>query len=120
MNNLFRGIPFSHEDKIHVHIQESSLLGRRTKGNLAWFFHSVLQVFEMVFCRKSPISTGRNGRLKPGKLLIGHKIKQFSKSLLWYSESRIFLNTGRFFIDSPGRVQNWSFSSVMDSITNPK
>ena len=45
------------------------LLGRRTKGNLAWCFRSCLQVFEKGFCRKSPISTGMNGRLKPGKLL---------------------------------------------------
>ena len=34
------------------------------------------------FCRKSPISTGKNGRLKPGKLLklighIGDKKRQF-------------------------------------------
>ena len=39
------------------------------------------------FGRKSPISTGRNGRLTPGKLLnlirhIGNKIRQFSISLL--------------------------------------
>ena len=39
------------------------------------------------FYRKSPISTGRNGRLKPGKLLdliwhIKDKIRQFSISLL--------------------------------------
>ena len=39
------------------------------------------------FCRKSPISTGRNDRLKPDKLLnlighIGNKTRQFSVSLL--------------------------------------
>ena len=45
MNNLFTGIPLSHEDKIHEHTQESLLLGRRTKGNLALCFHSFLQVF---------------------------------------------------------------------------
>ena len=68
-NNLFWGIPSSHGDEIHEHIQESLLLGRRTKGNLAWCFHLFLQVFERGFLQKSPISTGRNGRLKPGKLL---------------------------------------------------
>ena len=39
------------------------------------------------FCRKSPISMGRNGRLKPGKLLdpighIGDIIRQFLISVL--------------------------------------
>ena len=87
MNNLFRAIPFSHEDKIHEHVQESLLLGRRTKGNLAWCFHSFLQVFERGFLQKSHISTGRNDQLKPGKLLnliglIWNKTRQFSISLL--------------------------------------
>ena len=49
VNNLFMGIPFSHEDKIHKHIQESLLLGGRTKGNLARCFHSFLEVFERGF-----------------------------------------------------------------------
>ena len=54
------------------------------------------------FCRKSPISTGRNDRLKPGKLLnlieqIGDKIRQFSISLLRYSGTRIFSNAGRVY-----------------------
>ena len=52
VNNLFRGIYFSHEDKIHEHIQKSLLLGRRTKGNLAWCFHSILQVFERGYLQK--------------------------------------------------------------------
>ena len=70
VNNLFRGIPFSHEDKMHEHIQESSLLGWRTKRNLAWCFHSFLQVFKKGFCRKSPILMGRNEwPIRPGKLL---------------------------------------------------
>ena len=38
MNNLFRGISFSQEDKIHEHIQVSLLLGRRTKGKFAACF----------------------------------------------------------------------------------
>ena len=50
------------------HIQESLLLGRRTKGNFACCFR-FLQVFERGFLQKSPFSTGRNDRLKPGKLL---------------------------------------------------
>ena len=54
---------------MHEHIQESLLSGRRTKGNFACCFRSFLQVSKGAFYRKSPISTGRNGRLKPGKLL---------------------------------------------------
>ena len=54
---------------MHEHIQETLLLGKRTKGNFACCFRSFLLVFEKAFCRKSPISTGRNDRLKPGKLL---------------------------------------------------
>ena len=53
-----------------------------------------------------PFRTGRNDRLKPGKLLnlIGHirnETRQFSMSLLLYSGSSICLNAGSF-IDSPG------------------
>ena len=55
---------------MHEHIQESLLKGRRTKGNFACCFRSFLQVFERGFLQKiSFISTGRNDRLKPGKLL---------------------------------------------------
>ena len=43
VNNLFRAIPLSHEDKIHEHTQKSLLLGRRT-NLLALFAH---------FCRFS-------------------------------------------------------------------
>ena len=52
VNNLFKGIPFSHEDNIHKHIQESLLLDGGTKGYLAWCFHSFLQVFERGFLQK--------------------------------------------------------------------
>ena len=52
VNNLFKGIPFFHEDKLPEHIQESLLLGKRTKGNLTWCFHSFLQVFERDFMQK--------------------------------------------------------------------
>ena len=69
MDNSFRGIPFSHEDNIHEHIQESLLLGRRTKGNLLAVFTRFSRFSKGALCRKSPISTGRNDRLKPGKLL---------------------------------------------------
>ena len=69
VNYLFRGIPFSHEDKIHEHIQESLLLGRRTTGNFLCGFRSFLQVFERGFLQNISFSTGRNDRFKPGKLL---------------------------------------------------
>ena len=87
VNSFFRGIPFSHEDKIHEHIKESLLLGRRTKGNFACCFRPFFNVFERASGRKSPISMGRTDRLKPGKLLnlilhIGDKTRQFSTSLL--------------------------------------
>ena len=56
------------------------------------FFSRFLQVAgfcrlsKEVVCRKSPLSTGRNGRLKPGRLLnivghIGVETRQFSISL---------------------------------------
>ena len=53
---------------MHEHIQESLLLGRRTKGNLLAVFARFCRFSGGAFCRKSPISTGRNDRLKPGKL----------------------------------------------------
>ena len=31
---------------MHEQVQESLLLGRGTKRNFAWYFHSFLQVFE--------------------------------------------------------------------------
>ena len=69
MSNLFRGIPYSQDDKIHVYIQVSLVLGTRTKGNLAWRFACFCKFSKGAFCRKSLISTGRSDRLKPGKLL---------------------------------------------------
>ena len=47
----------------------SSLSGRNSSEISLVTFHSFLQVFEGAFCRKSPISRGRTGQLKPGKLL---------------------------------------------------
>ena len=51
------------------------------------FFRLVLDVSNLGFCRISAISTGRNGRLKPAKLLtlvehIGNKTRQPSTPLL--------------------------------------
>ena len=66
MNNLFRGIPFTHEDKIHELIQESLLLERRTKGNLASRFHSILQVFERGFLQKISYFDGKEWPIKAG------------------------------------------------------
>ena len=66
VNNLFKGIAFSHEDKIHEHIQESLLLGRRTKGSLAWCFHSFLQVFERGFLQKVFDLDGKEWLIKAG------------------------------------------------------
>ena len=59
VNNLLRGNPFSHEDKIHEHVQESSLLGRKTKGNFACCFRSLLQVFESGFLQKISYFDGK-------------------------------------------------------------
>ena len=65
VNNLFRGILFSREDKIHEHIHES-LLGRRTKGNLACCFHSFLQVLERGFWQKISYVDGKEWTIKVG------------------------------------------------------
>ena len=69
VNNLCKGISFSHEDKIHEHVRESLLLGRRTKGNFACCFHSFLQVFERGFLQKISYFDWKEDRFKPGKLL---------------------------------------------------
>ena len=49
VNRLFKGIPFPHDDKIQEHIQEPLLLGRRTKGNLAWYFHFISGIIQDSF-----------------------------------------------------------------------
>ena len=71
MNNLLRrdSILPRGRNTVHAHIQVSLLSGRRTKGNLADCFHLFLQAFELGLLHKPPISTGRNGSLKPVKLL---------------------------------------------------
>ena len=66
MNVLFKGIAFSHEDKIHERIQESLLLGRRTKGNLASCFHPFLQVFERGFLQEISYFDGKEWPIKAG------------------------------------------------------
>ena len=58
------GIPFSYEDKIHDYTQESLLLGRRTKGNLAWCFHLFWQVFEGGYLHKIPYFDGKEWPIK--------------------------------------------------------
>ena len=115
VNNLFKGIPFSHEDKIHENAQEPLLLGRRTKGNLTWCFHSFLQVFKRDFCRKSPIPTGRNDRLKPVSRahyrtqfdISGIKQESFQCDCFDIQRAEIFQTPG-VFIDSPGRGKAFS------------
>ena len=72
------------------------------------------------FCRKSHISTGMNGGLKPGKLRnliwhIGDRTRQFSISLLRYSGSRIFANAMRFYWLTRYKVSK-NNSSTLDSI----
>lgn len=67
-------------------------LARKTKKSLL----IILQVFERGFGRKSPISTGGNGRLKPGSLLnlsehIGNETRKFSNVIaLIFTEQQFF------------------------------
>ena len=44
---------------MHEHVLESLLLRRRTKGNLAWYFQSFLQVFERGFLQKISYFDGK-------------------------------------------------------------
>ena len=60
--------------------------------SLLYIFIRFCRFLEGAFCRKFPISTRRNGRLKLGKLLsliehVGSKTGPFSISLHWYSET---------------------------------
>ena len=70
VKNLFRGIPFSHENKIHEHILESLLLGRRTKENFACSFRSFLQVFERGLLQKISYFDGKERPIKAIMLLM--------------------------------------------------
>ena len=120
MNNFFTRIPLSQEDKIHEHIQVSLVLGRRTKGNLACCFHSFCRFSKRAFSRTSPTSTGRNGWLKPGKLLylIGHienQTRQFYHSYnIWGAQ--FFRTPGVFY--SPGEVIH-KIDKTRDQMNNP-
>ena len=51
---------------MHEHIQESLSLERSTKGNLAWCFHSFLQVFERGFLQKISYFDGKEWPIKAG------------------------------------------------------
>ena len=51
---------------MHEHIQESSLLGRRAKGNFACCFRSFLQVFERGFLQKISYFDGNEWPIKAG------------------------------------------------------
>ena len=54
---------------MHERIQESLSLGRRTREILLGVSTRFCRFSKGAFCRKSHISTGRNDRLKPAKLL---------------------------------------------------
>ena len=43
---------------MHERIQKSLLLGRRTKGDLAWFFHRYLQVLKGLSARNLLLREG--------------------------------------------------------------
>ena len=49
---------------MHEHIEESLLLGRRIKGNLAWCFHSFLHIFERGFLQKISYFDGKEWPIK--------------------------------------------------------
>ena len=101
--NLFKGILFSYEDKIHEQIQVASF-----KGKFCLLFSHALQVFDRGFLQEISHFNRKEWSIKPVKLLnlighIGNEIRQFSISLLGYSGSSIF-TSNRPFIDSPGMI----------------
>ena len=65
VKKLFRGVPLS-EHEIYEHIQESLLLGKKTKGNLAWCFHSFLLVIEWGFLQKFSYFDRKEWQIKAG------------------------------------------------------
>ena len=95
MNNLFRGIPFSQEDNAWAWMYVSVIIAWEENWEIFFCrFPSFLQVFER-FCSKSLILMGRNGQLKPGKLLniighIGNKKKIFNIIVLILREQHLF------------------------------
>ena len=77
------------------------LLGRKTKRNCPRCFHAFLQVFERGVLQTSPILTGRNGRLKPGKLLnlvkhIGNEKDNFHYHCFDIQGATLFQKSGLF------------------------
>ena len=69
VNNLFRGIPFSHEDKYMSTFKSHYCWEGEQREFLLAVFACFCRFSKGVFCKNSPISMGRNGRIKPGKLL---------------------------------------------------
>ena len=64
MNNFFKGLPSSQENKILEHTQMSLLIRRSKKGNLACCFDSFLQVFERGFLQKITHFDEKEGPIK--------------------------------------------------------
>ena len=83
VNNLFRGIPFSHEDKIKINEHSRVIVARKkNKGKTCLVFSLVLQVFERVFLQK-----------------ISHFDRQGWIALIFRDQG--FFKRRPFFIDSP-------------------
>ena len=64
----------------------SLLLGKKTNGNFVLNFIRFCNYLKRAFCKNSPISTERNGRLKPRKFLnrnrkIGNKAQYSGSSI---------------------------------------
>ena len=53
---------------MHEHIQESLLLGRRIKGNLALCFHSLWLVFERGFLQEISYFDRKEWPIKAGQI----------------------------------------------------
>ena len=88
-----------------MNTQVSLLPGRRTKGNLVAVCTRFWRFSTGDFGRKSPTSTEKSGRLKPGKLLnqiehIRNKARQF-QCHCFNIQGAAFLKTQGLFIDSP-------------------
>ena len=102
VNNLFRGIPFYHENKIPEHIKKSLLLGRRTKGNFACYFRSFLQVFERGFLLKISYFDRKERPIKAREITETNMTYRGSNKTVFniialIFGSWIFSNAGRFY-----------------------
>ena len=106
MNNLFRGISFSQEDKIHEHIKEALLLEGEQREILLAVFTRFCRFSKGAFCSKSPTSTGRNDRLKPGPIITLFGISGIEQDSFqrhcFDIQGLGFFKTPGVFIDSPG------------------